>query len=230
MNNRAYEIRLEINRLKKELLEIEGDQLSKEESANLCASATCAHDVVIENLQKLCKDYDIENLAVMACWDNGQFYSTNVSPKALPYYLRDVTNIAKFLEPVLSGNSLATMQQLLENGTVTELKKTDLLEEHNFIAKTTDDGWKLTLKGWQTFIVLGHLTFVVDIKVPPEKAIPISKAFQEVLGKLWGERLGMSAEEAIERLKESGWMEKLEADNVTLKDIEDAVYENAIGK
>ncbi len=229
MNNRAYEIRMEINQLKKELLEIEGDQLSKEESANLCTSATCGHDVVVENLQKLCKDYDIENLAVMACWDNGQFYSTNISPVLLPHYLRDVNNIAKFLEPVLSGNSLTIMQQLLENGTVTELKETDLLEEHNFITKT-DDGWKLTSKGWQTFIVLGHLTFVVDIKVPPEKAIPISQAFQEVLGKEWGERLEMSAEEVIERLKELGWMEKLEAANVDLKDIEDAVYENAIGK
>lgn len=75
----------------------------------------------------------------------------------LPHSLRDVYNIAKFLEPVLSGSSLAT--KLLEHDAGADLKETDFLEEHNFIAKT-DDGWKLTLKGWQICIVWGHVTYV----------------------------------------------------------------------
>lgn len=227
VNKEAYEIRLEINRLKQKLLELEGEQLSQEESFQLCTSAACGHDVVIETLQKLCRDYDMENLAVMACWDKKQFYSTNVSPNSLPYYLRDVHNIANFLSPVLSGNSLEILQKLLEDNNVKEIEGTEELEANHFITKTRE-GWKLTMKGWQTYIVLGHLTYVLSVKVPPEKAIPISKAFNDVFGKHWGENLGMDAGGVVEKLKENGWMEKLKESNVTIKDVEDAVYENNI--
>ncbi len=36
----------------------------------------------------------------------------------------------------------------------------------------------------------------------------------------------MESHEVVEKMKESGWLKKLESKGVTAKDIEDAVYES----
>lgn len=244
LNREAYEIRLQINQLKERLVEIEGSELSSDEEMQLCASATCGHDVVLENLKKLCQDYDLKNLAVMAAWekedtDHVKWYSTNVSPQALSYLLRDVKSILHFLAPVYGLEALQIMQYLLDNdkGNLEELvEDLDLsredvervlhgLQEEDFV--TEKEGiWVLTIKGWQTFIILGHLTYVLDVKVPPQKAIPISKGFLEVFGMQWGDPIEMDSQEVIGGLRKSGWLEKLQEMNVTIEDIEKAIYES----
>lgn len=47
MNDEVYKIRMEINRLKMRLKELEGENLTNEEEAQLCTSTTCGHDVVL---------------------------------------------------------------------------------------------------------------------------------------------------------------------------------------
>lgn len=246
MKSEAFKIRSEINKLKERLLEIEGEEVTGEEKANLCTSATCGHDVVIANLQKLTKDYNLKSLAVMACWKNDpenrstRWYTTNVSPSVLPYLLREARSILEFLSPIFNLSSLEILQHLLivesEDSLDPFIERTEMpleeakkalenLQKHGFIERVDND-WILSNKGWQTFIVLGHLTYVLDLKVPPERAIPLSKAFLEVLGKDWGERIEMPYEEVIEKLKESGWMKRLEEDGITEEDIGNVIYES----
>lgn len=244
MNREAYELRSKINQLKARLKEIEGDELSSDQEMELCASATCGHDVVLENLKKLCTDYQLKNLAVMAAWEreesgNVKWYSTNVSPLALPYLLRDVQSILQFLSPVYNQTALKIMEYLLEteqatlSGLTTALdtkgeelqKRVEELKEKDFLAENSGE-ISLTVRGWQTMIVLGHLTFVLDVKVPPEKAIPLSKAFLEVLHINWGDVVEMDSQEVISRFRETGWLERLAQEKVTVEDIEKAIYES----
>ncbi len=245
-NEEASKLRREINQLKAKLLEVEGDSLSEEEKADLCCSTSCGHDLVLSNLQKLSRDYNLKSLAVMACWKNdpeqnsNRWYSTNVSPDVLPYYLRSVGSIIEFLTPVFNTHSLQILEYLVEverEGSletmskkigmkVEDVKETIHLLERNDFLGTYKGDWSLTNKGWQTYIVLGHLTYVLDIKVPPDKAIQISRAFQEVLGKEWGEYIEESGEEVVEQIKKAGWMEKLEEKDVTEEDVKKAVYES----
>lgn len=246
MNGEAYDIRLKINTLKERLLEIEGEELSAEEKASLCSSSTCGHDVVLENLQRLTRDYGLKSLAVMACWDkdpesnSNRWYSTNLSPHVLSHCLRDVRHILEFLHPLYDIYALKIIQHLFEVDREDSLKpmveKTGLTEEEvktmivqlkkNQFIERYDGFWTLSNKGWQSFIVLGHLTYVLNLKVPPHKAIPISKAFLEVLGKEWGSRIEMPTHEVIEKLEETGWMKRLEDEGVKEKDIADAIYES----
>lgn len=237
---------MEINRLKMRLKELEKGNLDDEEEAQLCTSTACGHDVVLSNLQKLCKDYNLKSLAVMACWEKNnekdikRWYTTNVSPQHLSYLIRDVKNILEFLSPVFNEVSLKILEFMLEGEkeiSIEELVDSlqyeeDIIKERleslikNGFVKRNDANLSLTNRGWQTFIVLAHLTYVLDLKVPPEKAMPIAEAFMKVLGKQWGEHLGLDYEEVINRLQSAGWLEKLKKEGVTLEDIKNAVYEN----
>lgn len=244
MEEDAYEIRKKINELKERLRKIEGSSLKGEERAKMESSTVCGHDKVLDNLQTLCKERGHDGLAVMACWEilddeDNRWYTTNVDPTKLSYFLRDVGNIVDHLDPILNKVSLKLLQLLTsekremgeeifdEIKAPTEEIDENLseLEEKGLIEKS-EQNWNVTTKGWQTFVVLGHLTFVSDIKLEPEKAVPISRAFHDVFDIAWGERIETSFEEVLERLEEEGWMKELREEGIEEEDIEKAVYES----
>ncbi|MCB2309796.1 hypothetical protein LGL55_01525 [Clostridium tagluense] len=244
MNEEAYKIRWEINNLKKKLKEIEKNEMSAEEHAQACSSAVCGQDEILSIIQKLCKERGQKNLAVMACWEkneNGKarWYVTNASPVCLPYLLRGVENIITCFSPINNELSLKILELMLnEDSVITNFfyeklefseaeinKKLQVLEEKSFIAG--DSGkWRLLDKGWKSYIVLAHLAVKLEVDLPIEKALYIAQAFEVALGKQWGEHLGKSFEDIVVILKDSNWLEKLQHKGITLKDIEQAVYEN----
>lgn len=247
MNEEAYRIRSEINRLNKRLLEIEKENLSQEEQAQMCSSNVCGHDVVLNYMQKLCNERDSKSIAIMAGWERGEqnkWYSTTITSECLPYLIRNVETIKNYLEPILDVNTLRVLQYLsieCENASLEKISKkldiavdeiTTIIEkliEQKVILEMKDNEienkWCITVRGWHTYIVLAHLSFNYTLKLDIEKAIHIAPVFKEVFDREWGQHLGISYEKVIERLTNTGWIEKLKDLGVNESDIEKAVYE-----
>ncbi|KGG79427.1 hypothetical protein Y919_12130 [Caloranaerobacter azorensis H53214] len=245
MNSEAYKIRSEINRLKARLKEIDEELMSEEEKAVMCASNVCGQDVVLDTLQTLCRERGLENIAVMACWQKGmgkksRWYSTTITPSFLPYLIRDVDTLIKYLKPLMNYNALKILEYISIKsesiGTLELAEKLHIpiddiekelinLSKNNFI-KQEDGKWESTLKGWQTYIVLSHLAYNYEWKLETEKALKIAEAFKSVLNKEWGEPLNMTYDEVMKKLSMSKWLEKLYKQGIKDSDIEKAVYEN----
>lgn len=245
MNSEAYKIRSEINRLKARLKEIDEELMSDEEKAVMCSSNVCGQDVVLSTLQTLCKERNLKNIAIMACWQNNKeknsrWYSTTITPLFLPYLIRDVDTLIKYLKPLMNYNALKILEYISiksENIGALELAEelnipiNDIEEELNNLSRNNfieqkNGKWKSTLKGWQTYIVLSHLAYNHEWKLETEKALKIAEAFKNVLNKEWGEPLNMTYDEVMKKLSMSKWLEKLYDQGIKDSDIEKAVYEN----
>ena len=70
--NRAYHIRLEIDRLKRELAEIEQENLSPDGKTDSATAMTCGHDIIIENLRSTARRLGQNGRAVLAGWQENR--------------------------------------------------------------------------------------------------------------------------------------------------------------
>lgn len=245
MNEEAYKIRCEINRLNRRLLEID-NEISVEESAQLCSSNVCGHDVVLEHIQKLCGERETKSIAIMAGRERGKtnrWYSTTITPECLPYFLRSVETIKNYLEQFLDIDLLRIIQHLsvrCNNVSTEEIsleldiplnelhKLLNKLIEYSLITQVNESKeqrWSITSQGWHAYLVLGHLSFNYTYKLEIEKAIHIMPAFKELFDKEWGEYLGLSYAEVIQEFTKTGWLVKLKQIGVSESDIEKAIYE-----
>lgn len=243
--SRAYEIKFQIDQLKRELAALEADNLSLDEKTDSAASMTCGHDVIVDNLRSTAREFGLNGRAVLACWQERRggsdpwWYSTTIIPDLLPYFIRD----AKYLVPVLSLFSdikvLLITQLLFEHNegcskeylvSCTNMDTSDVeatissLQERKYV-RSSESKYHLTFKGWQFFIVIAQLIYVQEQKLEPAKALKINPAFQEVFGICWGEYLGKEEDDALAQLEESGWLEKLCKDGITEADIREAIHE-----
>jgi len=243
--SRAYEIKFQIDQLKRELASIE--EVSTPDSKTDAATCmACGHDGIIENLRSTAREHGANGRAVLACWQeqqdesNPRWYSTTIIPDMLPYSIRDV----KYLVPVLSLFSdikvLLITQLLFEHNegcskeylvSCTNMDTSDVeatissLQERNYV-RSSESKYHLTFKGWQFFIVIAQLIYVQEQKLEPGKALKILPVFQEVFGICWGEYLGKEENDAFAQLEESGWLEKLCKDGITESDIREAIHEH----
>ena len=249
MNERVLWLRREIERLKTELRTLEEGELSEEERVAFAASTVCAHDEILANLRKMALMYDQENRAVLACWQRPgtnrreRWYSTTVTPAKLPLLIRDPAKIAEVLRVFTDETAAAILQALFgheEGMTLEELRRESQsapgaleevlarLRERGYISGESPGPWRLTQKGWQFYIVLAHLVYVQEIKVPPEKILEIAPAFYETYGIQWGDHLGREPVEVLAAFRENGWLKKLEGKGVSEQDIIAAVLEHNV--
>jgi len=245
-NNRAYHIRLEIDQLKRELAEIEQENITQDEITDSATAMTCGHDVIIENLRSTARRFGQEGRAVLAGWQENRggsdpwWYSTTITPDGLPYDIRNVDNLTPFFKLFSDRNVLGLVKLLFENETgldeiglsneldlpLDELNKiTSMLIQHSYISKSSQK-LLLTFKGWQFFIVVSHLIYYQNLKLEASVALKIVPAFQEVFGIQWGEYLGIDEEIALRKLAEQGWLDKLSNEGVKLEDVRKAIYEH----
>lgn len=244
--NRAYHIRLEIDRLKRELAEIEQENLSPDERTDSATAMTCGHDVIIENLRSSARRLGQNGRAVLAGWQenrggsNPWWYSTTVTPDILPYVIKSVANLVRVLELFSKSYVLEMVKVLFENenglheaelSNVLNLTKDELnritstLIDQGYISESSQQ-YVLTFKGWQFFIVISHLIWFQDIKLEPSKALKIVPAFQEVFEIQWGEFLGKDEDTALKELRDKGWLERLTDEGIIEEDIRKAIYEH----
>lgn len=244
--NRAYHIRLEIDRLKRELAEIEQENLSPDERTDSATAMTCGHDIIIENLRSTARRLGQNGRAVLAGWQenrggsNPWWYSTTVTPDVLPYYIRSVANLVRVLELFSKNNVLELVKVLFENEnglheaelsnalnlTQDEFHRmTSTLIGQGYISESSQQ-YVLTFKGWQFFIVVSHLIWFQNLKLEPSKALKIVPAFQEVFEIQWGEFLGKDEDTALKELRDKGWLKRLTDEGVIEEDIRKAIYEH----
>lgn len=245
-DSKAYHIRLKIDQLKRELAALEGENLSPDERTDAATAFACGHDVVIDNLRSTARRFGQKGRAVLAAWQEGRggsgpwWYSTTATPSLLPYDIRSVESLLRVFELFSERNTLELLRVLFENEgglSVEELPLASSLElgvvssilsrlcKHGY-ASDSGGSVSLTLKGWQFFIVVSHLVFVQELKLEPSKALKIIPAFQEVFGIQWGEYLGMSESDALKKLDEHGWLERLRAEGICEEDVRSAIYEH----
>ncbi|MBD3277076.1 MAG: hypothetical protein GF388_02140 [Candidatus Aegiribacteria sp.] len=246
MNKRAYHIRLEIDKLKRELADIEGDNLSQDEKTDSATAMTCGHDVIIDNLRSTARRLGKNGRAVLAGWQESRggsdpwWYSTTCTPDILPYDIRNVDNLVEVLQLFSDRNALELVKLLYEDDTglnETELsnklgvtaeelgKIISVLFQQEYISKT-GKSFKLTFKGWQFFIVVSHLIWFQNLKLKPSVALKIAPVFQEVFGIHWGEYLSIDEEDALDKLAEQGWLDKLSSEGIEREDVCKAIYEH----
>ncbi|MCK5116648.1 MAG: hypothetical protein KAR44_08610 [Candidatus Aegiribacteria sp.] len=243
--SRAYEIKFQIDQLKRELASIE--EMSTPDSMTDAATCmACGHDAIIENLRSTAREHGTKGRAVLACWQerrdgsNPWWYSTTIIPNMLSYSIRDV----KHLVPVLAFFSdirvLLITQLLFEHyegcsienlASYTNMDTSDIeatissLQDREYV-RSSEGEYHLSSKGWQFFIVIAQLIHAQEQKLEPAKALKIFPAFQEVFGIYWGEYLGKEEDDALAQLDESGWLEKLYKDGITEADIREAIHEH----
>ncbi len=244
MNHEAYGIRKKINGLKARLIELETGADGGEDSSELCASSVCGHDEIVANLRKMCRTFEHSSRAVVAAWEQmpgssrTRWFSTTVYPETLPYHTRTPRNVSAYLAPLAVPGAFDILEFLFSVRTPQtekslsraqhlagcEARTLEALTAAGHIQSDTE-GYSLTMKGWQSYIVLAHLTNVLDLKLEAAKAIKVSEAISAVYSVDWGEYLGRALGEVVEDLTAAGWMARLRQAGIDESDIEKAVYE-----
>jgi hypothetical protein len=225
MKREAYAIRKEIGQLKARLSELELESNSPE----ICSSSVCGHDEILANLKKMCTTFGHPSRAVVAVWEQQtgsereRWFSTTVCPPSLPYYVRSAENITRYLTllsmdkviPVLEFLFRSSKPQSLE-AIITSFEGNPEMPRAALLSLVSagyiwneNEKFGLEMKGWTSYIVLAHMTNVLELKLTPEKASVVAEAISDVYSVDWGEYLGQTFEKVVEDLSEAGWMRRL---------------------
>ncbi len=241
-NEEAYAIRSEINRLKARLKAIEGDNISKEEEAQLTASNVCGQDFVLAYLQELCKERGSEDIAIMAAWSQkGGWYSTTIAPSCLNYLLRGPQTIKDYFLPLMDKGVLIILGTLLDQGQcdretlirISELDQAFVMHQlaslkEKQLIQEDHNRWSLTNQGWHLYIGLGHMAYNYTYKMDIEKLMPIANAFKDIYNIDFGIPILINEADIFKTFKESGHLEKLYNQGVSDDDIRKVIYDSKV--
>ncbi len=188
-NEEIMALRQEITRLKVRLYELD----KTEEPTSL----VCGHDVVLEHLRKLTQQQGAKALAQLACFDTKHgWYTTNIEPTKLRPLLEDGATVRDFLSLFCREGVWEVLEGAYHGEDLNGYEKErELLTEKGLLG---DKG--LTLDGFTSYVVIGHLAFNQTKKLAVPKAIEIFKIVYELTGLHYGEKLPYSDEEFLELL------------------------------
>jgi hypothetical protein len=213
-DNAAF-LKQEITRLKVKLSELDSDSEP--------TSAVCGHDVALENLKKTVKEKSHQGLSQLLSYDleNG-WYTTNLPTYAIGNYLEDFSTVANFFSLLSRKDTWEILQQCyfkqepeIENENYKILRKMNFIDEENH----------LTEKGFLVFAAGGHLCYNATLKQEISKTITISQQIYEITGIHYGEDLLMSANEIIQKLKDTEKWRVIENEGICEKDIKIYLYQ-----
>ena len=184
-------IREEITRLRIRLNELD------EENNNEPATEVCGHDFILDNLRKFGKQYNQLGRSALAGYYKDYWYTTTIEPSRISSFLEDSVPVKEFLKIFCIDGVWDALIHAF-NGEFSLINKDTyrILETNKFVENDN-----LTIRGFTSYAVLGHLVFNMTKKLPVEKAISIFKAAYEITGIEYGEYLPYSDNDFLNNIK-----------------------------
>jgi len=202
-------LREEITRLRVRLNELD------EESNTEPVTEVCGHDFILDNLKKFGKQYNQLGRSALAGYHNDYWYTTTIEPSKINSFLEDSVPVKEFLTIFCIDGVWDALVHAF-NGEFNLITKDAyrILETNKFIENNN-----LTIKGFTSYVVLGHLIFNMTKKLPVEKAISIFKVAYEITGIEYGEYLPYTGNDFLNNIKGHEKYNDLLAQGITEHDI-----------